>query len=117
MKIEDIKNLTSQLRFLSEDNIKSLNEKYYFIITISYVFELNSLCSVINNMFNNEPNLWVNYHDARDFSFQGYDNQEEIPINKIIKYLESKSKHTLTILDLGCGRNIISQHFKENKKC
>lgn len=61
MKIEDIKNLTSQLRFLSEDNIKSLNEKYYFIITISYVFELKSLCSVINKMFNNENSSSSSY--------------------------------------------------------
>ena len=61
MKIEDIKNLTSQLRFLSEDNIKSLNEKYYFIITISYVFELKSLYSVINKMFNNENSSSSSY--------------------------------------------------------
>ena len=39
-----------------------------------------------------------------------------VPINKIIKYLESKSKHKLKILDLGCGRNLIYQHFKDNKK-
>ena len=41
-----------------------------------------------------------------------------VPINKIIKYLESKSKHKLKILDLGCCRNLIYQHFleKDNKK-
>ena len=43
-------------------------------------------------------------------------SQDEIPINKIIKYLESKSKHKLKILDLECGRNLIYQHFKYNKK-
>lgn len=37
-------------------------------------------------------------------------------INKIISYLETKSKHKLKILDLGCGRNLIYQHFKDNKK-
>ena len=86
-------------------------------------------------MFIKEPNLWTLYHDCRDFSFKGYDNQDEIPINKIIKYLETinnfinywgkkykvffaetKTKHKLTILDLGCGRNLIYQYFKDNKK-
>jgi len=45
--------------------------------------------SITKEMFNNNPELWTEYHDARDFSFQGYDNQDEIPINKIIKYLET----------------------------
>ena len=34
------------------------------------------------------------------FSFQDYDNQNDIPINKIIKYLKTKLKHKLKILDL-----------------
>lgn len=66
-------------------------------------------------MFENE-NLWHQYHDCRDFSFQGYDNQNEIPVNKIISYLETKKNHKLKILDLGCGRNLIYEHFKDNKK-
>ena len=47
-------------------------------------------------MFNNNPKLWTEYHDTRDFSFQGY-NQDEIPINKIIKYLETKINYKLSI--------------------
>ena len=74
--------------------------------------------STTKEMFIKEPNLWNEYHDCRDFSFKGYYNQEDIPINKIIKYLESKSKHKLKILDLGCGINLIYQHLlkKDNKK-
>ena len=68
------------------------------------------------DMFKKTPNEWHIYHDNRDESFKGYDNQEEIPVNKIIKYLETKMKHKLKILDLGCGRNKIKEHFKNNKK-
>ena len=67
------------------------------------------------NMFKKEPKLWNQYHDARDFSFKGYD-QLEVPVNKIIKYLETKKNHRLKILDLGCGRNFIKEYFKDNKK-
>ena len=69
-----------------------------------------------NKMFQDNSELWFKYHDSRDFSFQGYEEQEEIPINKIIKWLESKSERKLNILDLGCGRNKISNHFKDNTK-
>ena len=69
-----------------------------------------------NKMFQDNKDLWHKYHNSRDFSFKGYDKQEEIPINKIINYLESKKKRKLKILDLGCGRNKIYQHFKDNKK-
>jgi superfamily II DNA or RNA helicase len=68
------------------------------------------------DMFKSNSELWHNYHDYRDFSFLGYDNQNEIPINKIINYLESKSNKKLKILDLGCGRNLIKDHFKDNIK-
>ena len=67
-------------------------------------------------MFKDNKNLWHFYHDKRDKSFKGYNKQNEIPINKIIIYLETKSKHKLEILDLGCGRNKIKEHFKSNSK-
>ena len=67
-------------------------------------------------MFEESQELWYKYHDNRDFSFNGYDKQDEIPVNKIISYLETKKNHKLKILDLGCGRNLIYQHFKDNKK-
>jgi superfamily II DNA or RNA helicase len=72
--------------------------------------------STTEEMFNDNPTLWYQYHEYRDISFQGYDNQDAIPINKIIKYLETKMKYKLKILDLGCGRNLIKQHFRENSK-
>ena len=65
-----------------------------------------------HEMFKTNQTLWYDYHDSRDFSFQGYDNQQEIPINKIINYLTKKTSRKLTILDLGCGRNIIKSTFK-----
>ena len=71
--------------------------------------------STTQKMFESEPKLWNKYHDSRDHSFKGYDNQDEIPVNKIIKYLETKSSK-LKILDLGCGRNFIKTHFESNKK-
>ena len=72
--------------------------------------------STTAQMFTTDKTLWHQYHDYRDHSFKGYDNKDEIPINKIIKYLESKSKYKMKILDLGCGRNLIKEHFKNNKK-
>jgi hypothetical protein len=68
-----------------------------------------------NKMFDKQPQLWELYHKARDASFKGYNKQGEIPINKIIMYLETKNKK-LKILDLGCGRNLIKKHFEKNKK-
>jgi hypothetical protein len=66
-------------------------------------------------MFKTMPELWHQYHDNRDFSFKGYDKQDEIPVNKIITYLEAKANKKLKILDLGCGRNLIKKHFENNK--
>jgi len=62
------------------------------------------------------PEQWEAYHDARDFSFKGYTDQSQIPRNRIITHLEKKAKHKLRILDLGCGRNYIAQHFREHAK-
>ena len=62
------------------------------------------------------PAEWHAYHAARDISFQGYADQSQIPRNRIIIHLANKRKHRLRILDLGCGRNNIAQHFTQNDK-
>jgi len=62
------------------------------------------------------PAEWHAYHAARDISFQGYTDQSQIPRNRVIANLAKKRKHRLRILDLGCGRNNIAQHFAENDK-
>lgn len=104
-----------------EDKPKEETEKYKKARIQSEYQELTKKMSIqksdkTNEMFKEDPKLWHQYHDNRDFSFKGYDNQDEIPVNKIISYLEERSNKKLKILDLGCGRNIIKKHFEENKK-
>lgn len=62
------------------------------------------------------PAEWHAYHAARDISFQGYSDQSQIPRNRIIAHLANKRKHRLRILDLGCGRNNIAQHYAHADK-
>jgi hypothetical protein len=62
------------------------------------------------------PAEWHAYHAARDISFQGYVDQSQIPRNRVIAHLNNKRKHRLRILDLGCGRNNIAQHYADEKK-
>ena len=66
-------------------------------------------------MFQEDKTLWHQYHDHRDTSFQGYKEQEQLPINMIAKMLEQRKKHKLKILDLGCGRNHFYNRYKEHK--
>jgi ribosomal RNA-processing protein 8 len=68
-----------------------------------------------NELFASDNDQWEKYHSYRDFSFQGYP-QDDIPVNKIINHLNEKSKYKLKILDLGCGRNLIKDKFKSNPK-
>ena len=65
-------------------------------------------------MFQTDIEIWHKYHDTRDICFKGYSDQNDIPVNKIITYLQTKSKHILNILDLGCGRNLIKTFFESN---
>ena len=62
------------------------------------------------------PAEWHAYHAARDISFQGYTDQSQIPRNRIIAHIANKRKHRLRILDLGCGRNNIAQHYADADK-
>ncbi len=103
------------------DNKNKESEKDKKARILSEYQELSKKMSMQNStntniLFKEKPDLWHKYHDNRDFSFLGYDKQDEIPVNKIINYLQTKSNNKLKILDLGCGRNLIKTHFKDNKK-
>ena len=72
--------------------------------------------STTKKMFEENPEKWELYHKNRDFSFLGYD-QTRIPVNRIISILEKmKNKKPIKIADLGCGRNLIYQKFKDDKR-
>lgn len=72
--------------------------------------------STTHEKLQSNPAEWHAYHAARDISFQGYVDQSQIPRNRVIAHLANKRKHRLRILDLGCGRNSIAQHFIHEKK-
>ena len=69
-----------------------------------------------HKMIQEDEQIWHKYHANRDVSFEGYEDQSEIPLNKITAYLETKSSRRLKILDLGCGRNKIQEKFASNDK-
>ena len=70
----------------------------------------------LNTYFRENPEKWEQYHQiskANETSFP----EEEIPRNKIIKYLEKlPGKKQKIVADLGCGFAEIKQHFTHNKR-
>jgi superfamily II DNA or RNA helicase len=72
--------------------------------------------STTHEKLQSNPAEWHAYHAARDISFQGYVDQSQIPRNRVIAHLGNKRKHRLRILDLGCGRNNIAQHYANADK-
>jgi superfamily II DNA or RNA helicase/ribosome modulation factor len=72
--------------------------------------------STTHEKLQSNPAEWHAYHAARDISFQGYADQSQIPRNRVIAHLANKRKHRLRILDLGCGRNNIAQHYAHADK-
>ena len=69
----------------------------------------------LNKLFNEQPELWKEYHDIVDKNEEGFIEQDEIPYKRIIKYLENmKTKRNKYIADLGCGKARISKYFENN---
>jgi hypothetical protein len=61
--------------------------------------------------------LWHEYHTISEQNEQLFEEQDEIPYKRVIKYLEQiKSKREIHIADLGCGKAKVSDHFKNNSK-
>lgn len=67
----------------------------------------------LNDFFKNNPSKWNEYHKLSKDNEKSFP-EDEIPRNKMIKYLEDlPGKKKKVIADLGCGSAEINQHFKD----
>lgn len=58
----------------------------------------------LHKFFQENPSEFEKYHDCAAENESSYDDQSEIPLNKIIDMLDNnRHKKTKTLLDLGCG--------------
>jgi superfamily II DNA or RNA helicase len=70
----------------------------------------------LNTYFKENPEKWKEYHKISQENEESF-LEEEIPRNKMIKYLENlPGKKKKVIADLGCGFAEINQHFKDNSR-
>jgi hypothetical protein len=70
----------------------------------------------LHKHFKENKDDWSNYHKIAEENEKSFP-EEEIPYNRVIKYLESiPGKRNKTVVDLGCGKARVSEHFKNNKR-
>jgi len=70
----------------------------------------------LRNEFNTNPELWHKYHEISEQNEASFP-EEEIPRNRIITELKKiQTKRTKNIVDMGCGKAQISQHFKDDSR-
>ena len=75
---------------------------------------LNSLN--LSKEFNENPDLWHTYHNISEENEKSFP-QEEIPRNRIISELNKiKTKRRKIVVDMGCGKGHISQHYADDSR-
>ena len=72
--------------------------------------------SNLSKEFNENPDLWHTYHNISEENEQSFP-QEEIPRNRIISALNKiKTKRRKIVVDMGCGKGHISQHYMNDSR-
>ena len=72
--------------------------------------------SNLNEEFRNHPDLWHTYHAISEENEQTFP-VDEIPRNRIIQELDKiKTKRTKLVVDMGCGKAQIAQHFQSDPR-
>jgi ubiquinone/menaquinone biosynthesis C-methylase UbiE len=70
----------------------------------------------LHHEFNKNKELWDVYHNISETNEQSFP-PEQIPRNRIIKELDKiKTKRTKRVVDMGCGKGQIANHFKNDKR-
>lgn len=89
----------------------------YHVSNLSFLHkEYNKFSSNrLHNLFQNDPFLWHNYHRILRYNYKLM-SKSSLPHNIIIKELTLLSnKGSQTVVDMGCGDALISQHFARQK--
>jgi len=70
----------------------------------------------LNIEFKENPDLWKKYHEISEKNEESFP-PEGIPRNRIIQELTKiKTKRTKQVVDMGCGKGQISDHFKNDAR-
>jgi len=70
----------------------------------------------LNIEFKENPDLWKKYHEISEKNEESFPT-EGIPRNRIIQELTKiKTKRTKQVVDMGCGKGQISDHFKNDAR-
>ena len=66
--------------------------------------------------FQDTPELWNKYHEISEENEKSFP-EEEIPRNRIIQELNKiKTKRQKIVVDMGCGKGHIAEHFKNDNR-
>ncbi len=70
----------------------------------------------LHKHFEDNPEDWENYHKISEENEESFPD-EEIPYKKVINYLEKiPGKKKKEIIDLGCGKARVSEHFQDSDR-
>ena len=70
----------------------------------------------LQKAFQENPELWHKYHEISEANEESFP-EDETPRNRIIKELNKiKTRRTKLVVDMGCGKGQISQHFDNDKR-
>ena len=70
----------------------------------------------LNKVFKETPELWQTYHAIAEENEKSFP-EDEIPRNRIIQELDKiRTKRTKKVIDMGCGKGNISQHFTNDPR-
>ena len=101
---------------------KAEKEKQQRIKTKSQLSEYHKIYKVmrsdnLHQYFQENPEEFMKYHLCAEANESTYEDQSEIPLNKIISLLEkNRHKKTKTLLDLGCGFADIKLYFDNDPR-
>ena len=105
IKPKSKKETSEQKQQRTKSEISILHQKYK---------TMNS--QTLHKHFEDNPEDWENYHKISEENEESFPD-EEIPYKKIIDYLEKiPGKKEKVIIDLGCGKARVSEHFQDSDR-